>query len=775
MIDHFEHEPNLLERLFLRLAHRLRPSEGWLALTLLAGLVYATVQAVIEAEWVRELGYLHWVGIWSMLLNLVLIKGKVPRWRAVVYSVAYGFIAVLAQVGQLVPPFFRPNGQSARDLFLLKWETLFDRLLGWWRTVESGGGSRETIAFELGLAFAIWLIVAYVTYATFARHRPLPALLLIAFALAINSYFTGSLTVWSATFLALMLALTAYMHLISLEHHWQRSRIDFSQETHLDFFLSVLFVTFFLTSLSSVTPTPAIRRISTAFANSSAVAQVENMLERVFGGVDALPAGARNGQNGSGTGTASSSRGGRGVMPRSYLLGDAPELYETVVLTATVDGAAEAQAAATHWRALSYDHYTGRGWAIADERQQLVLDSAEILHPPYLATAQLNASVNWVNGSRASRYSLGIPIQFNQETMSFWRGSDDFVRVTGAGNTYQVQSAVSIATPAQLRIAPLDRVPRVIADRYTDLPDSTPDRVLALAEEITANATTPYDQAVAIEQFLRQYPYSLDIAEPPGDVDVVDYFLFEAQEGYCDYYATSMAVLGRAVGLPTRIGIGFAAAPADESGVQTLRQIDGHSWAEVYFAEYGWVEFEPTAGFSLGSSAESTPTDAPDLASAGPAPIPDATYNGQPVYWPVLLFFGTAAGLLLIWFAVRRRHVDTLEARYARLHRYALRLDVPTEHGQTPAEFQVALDDALLHFSNTATFAHTRTQTYVKILRREAVETCRLYALDVYGADSAEMPPATILSRQFDWLLTRLWLFPPTRRSAKLKSNATTG
>ena len=108
-----------------------------------------------------------------------------------------------------------------------------------------------------------------------------------------------------------------------------------------------------------------------------------------------------------------------------------------------------------------------------------------------------------------------------------------------------------------------------------------PPRVAALAQEVTAAAATPYDQALALEAFLRQYPYDLGIPAPPPEVDVADFFLFELQRGYCDYYATAMAVLARTLGLPARLASGYAAAAPDEDGVQTIRQNLAHSWPEI--------------------------------------------------------------------------------------------------------------------------------------------------------------------------------------------------
>ncbi|HAY85794.1 MAG TPA: transglutaminase, partial [Chloroflexi bacterium] len=95
--------------------------------------------------------------------------------------------------------------------------------------------------------------------------------------------------------------------------------------------------------------------------------------------------------------------------------------------------------------------------------------------------------------------------------------------------------------------------PDWIANKYLQVPDSVPARVYDLALSLTATQPTPYDRAVAIERYLRQFEYSLEIEDPPEYRDIVDYFLFEQQKGYCDYFASSMVVLARAAGLPARL------------------------------------------------------------------------------------------------------------------------------------------------------------------------------------------------------------------------------
>ena len=105
------------------------------------------------------------------------------------------------------------------------------------------------------------------------------------------------------------------------------------------------------------------------------------------------------------------------------------------------------------------------------------------------------------------------------------------------------------------------------------------------------------DKANAIADYLRsdEFTYSQDIEAPPRDADGVDHFLFETKTGYSDYFASTMVVLMRAVGVPTRLAAGYAPGEYDaENDVRVVRDFDSHGWVQVFFPEYGWIDFEPT-------------------------------------------------------------------------------------------------------------------------------------------------------------------------------------
>ena len=172
-----------------------------------------------------------------------------------------------------------------------------------------------------------------------------------------------------------------------------------------------------------------------------------------------------------------------------------------------------------------------------------------------------------------------------------WR-FDDRTEPNGA---YSMSSYVSIATDDDLREAGAE-YETFLTDHYLQLPSSLPDRVRELAERITADADNPLDKTLAVQEYLRgpEYTFSLEIEAPPSESDGVDWFLFESKTGYSDYYASSMTVMLRSVGVPARMAAGYAPGLLNEDGQRVIRDHDSHVWTQAYFPGYGWIDFEPS-------------------------------------------------------------------------------------------------------------------------------------------------------------------------------------
>ncbi|MBQ0140273.1 MAG: transglutaminase domain-containing protein [Kurthia sp.] len=138
------------------------------------------------------------------------------------------------------------------------------------------------------------------------------------------------------------------------------------------------------------------------------------------------------------------------------------------------------------------------------------------------------------------------------------------------------------------------------------VPKNLPKSVSRLALEITQEQESVYDKANAIVEYFRTagFEYSrVNVGYPTDGEDYVARFLFDTQVGYCDNFSTSMAIMMRTIGVPTRWVKGFS--PGDVNGTNpdtkmknyVVTNNNAHSWVEVYIPNVGWMPFEPTIGF----------------------------------------------------------------------------------------------------------------------------------------------------------------------------------
>ena len=735
---------------------RARPKDGWLPLLLLTAVGYCLVGAVLEAGWAPEDGVVVWATVGGLLLGSTLAYRRLSRLAAWSLIISYGLLNPLVYLAVLLPPWtvLLQGWSGLRPYWLQQGALFLDRVGSWGTAVFNNQSSQETVVFALGLGLLAYFLAAVASWQLFRHGRPLSGLTGLGLALSLNGYFGGVQLWWMGLFVGLAALLTAVMHILTLEKKWDANQVDYSDEVRTDLFVHAAAIATMLLFLALTLPDIHIPQWVAAFQQQPAVQQTEALLERVFGGVDSAGGGQPRGPDGV---------GGGGILPREFLLGDAPELYETVVMTAVVQS--ELNLAGSHWRALSYDVYTGKGWALSEERSEAIPANNLISLPSVAATSTVSQTVFWVQDGRLVRYTIGLPLQFDQDADVIWRGQTDLVRVQGRGSPYTVQSQLSQASPAMLRQTAVADVPPAILARYTALPASVPRRVLDLAQEVAnskSNArANPYDQARAIEQFLRQYPYSLEINSPPRNADSVDYFLFEQQKGYCDSYASAMVVMARAVGLPARLGIGYLAQSAAPSGEQVIRQINGHSWAEIYFAGFGWVEFEPTAAFASPHTTSSSSTlsqgeaeDAPPTVDDPiPPPLPDAGAE-RPSAWPRLLIIGAIAGILFwLW---RRGQLpagaDAVLWSYDRLQQRGGKLGKPPLASQTPGEYLLVLQRYLQQYGRFPWLSKGLAQVQPHLARITHLYVRRIYAGDANSGRVAAWQSWQKVKRPLWWL-----------------------
>jgi hypothetical protein len=242
----------------------------------------------------------------------------------------------------------------------------------------------------------------------------------------------------------------------------------------------------------------------------------------------------------------------------------------------------------SYWRGVTLDEYDGKGWLRSSSKIELLDEGRrEFVLPD---------SKQNVPGDRVYWQAYYLLSDQPNAIFTGYRPGKIYLPDTGQvrleeGTLYRTLSVVPRLRPEQLRRD------RVVSEEFSELAlPPISERTAALAESVVRGAATDYDRAARLERFLLDnYPYDLNVEPLPPGRDAADFFLFEQQAGYCSHFATTMAVMARHVGLPTRVAAGYLPGFIDPlTGTHIVRNGDAHSWVEVHFEKHGWVAFDPT-------------------------------------------------------------------------------------------------------------------------------------------------------------------------------------
>lgn len=272
----------------------------------------------------------------------------------------------------------------------------------------------------------------------------------------------------------------------------------------------------------------------------------------------------------------------------------------------------------TYYRGLGFNHYNGRGWEIQDENLQQVISP----NPP------IHINIDGIPGEKdkeivqifyiekdmpniiLSAYHLS-QLFFPSDTV--YVDSHGGVRTAFPLEAGLVYSAISFNRPldplmlrmsAKQSLHPMKHE-RLAAALDLALPDTVPPRVKALAENITRHRQGALMKAAALSSYLQNnYAYTLDVPPYGDDEDVADAFLYKYKKGYCEQFATALAVMCRSIGIPARLVTGYTSGTYNPfTGYYEVRGSDAHAWVEVMTGVFGWVELDPTPGSDLGPGA----------------------------------------------------------------------------------------------------------------------------------------------------------------------------
>ena len=675
--------------------------EDLLTFGLLGIILLAVIASIDRANWVDTMPSLYPVAYFGLFMGAALAR---LRWREGfihLLALPFGAAASLGQIMSILPG----------DTPVARYDALHDRMAEWFHIAVYGGISNDDLPFIVLVVPLVWLTCYLSSWAIFRWQNAWLALIPAGATLLVNiSFLPGDFSLAFVVFLLGATLLVTRLHLLERAKAWRAGNTPYPALLSLSVFHATFWLGLALLGLAWLMPQAGQTSALASVWNRVASPVNDRAVEwsRLFVSVnnkksfqvhdfgDFLP------------------------FLGHIELPDRPVADVTTTLPLDQAG---------YLRAQVYDIYTAQGWD-SSNRQSFELGAAEVTEVDQELLDRLSVLVTVIAQGDTGRQILtvGQPLHVNRQVEAQWTNVRSQIAglvspsAIEEGAEYQSTGSVSTATEAELRAAGTNYPPE-IRSSFLRLPGGLPSRVGALATQWSPGRDNPYDQAVAIESYLRaNYPYELNIRRTPPGRDTVDYFLFDLKRGYFDYHASAMVVLLRSLGVPSRLAVGYVIDPsARVPGTQRYRitEANAFAWPEVYFPGYGWVEFNPTPNhptISRASGEDPTATGdegtgAPDLGIGGVNPgdaAPgtgdtgpggaQATQSSRSFGWLIiaiasalaLAFVSGAAGARYAWV----RGLSGLDAP-SRLWGQTMRLAswarAGPGHDQTPREFARAL------------------------------------------------------------------------------------
>jgi transglutaminase-like putative cysteine protease/xanthosine utilization system XapX-like protein len=564
---------------------------GWFALPIYLVVVSMFPLSLQHADWVEISSQFWWIAIAGVLVGTLLGNGRMRFPRAVLAGGTLGMLMIT-----LSTTFASTGGALFRD----KLTHLAILVNNWITQVLAGEAASDPTVFVLFLGASVWCATFVGSFVLARTGRIWDAVIFNGACLVINvSVALTNLYPDLIVFTLAVLVLLVRIHIVNLQERWARQNIQPSGEMDWRLLRGGLIWTAVLVIMALITPRVGAAEVLNGAWSTFEVPYhgIEAEWQRFFAGV-------------SGPSRL------RGVsFSDSIRLGQAPNLGDRVVMTV--------EASSGHfWRAVTYDFYTGAGWRTteSDKADKITLPTAD--REAFLARFDIVVPHSNILFAANEPQKVDVPYQFYTGADKTYSTSLHALNRSQAAGTYTVTSLVSTADKQTLRKVAAT-YPDYIKAKYLQLPSTLPPRVKALAHSLLDSIPNPYDKAEALENFLRSPPfsYSPQVKPTPPGKDPIEYFLFDLRQDFCEYFASAMVVMLREAGVPARLVEGFTTGAYDSaSNAYVVREQDAHAWVEVYFPQYGWIEFEPTPSqppFARVDNSSATGSGSSDGTGAG--------------------------------------------------------------------------------------------------------------------------------------------------------------
>jgi transglutaminase-like putative cysteine protease len=710
---------------------RLTPSEGWATLAAVAGLAMTVAWSIDDAGWIPAseggTGYLPWLALLATAVGIVLAKAGLGRIRTDLVGSVIGGLFLPFIAGSVV---LSDQGLGLGfDEIVARYRAAGTVAVNVWTDFVINGQPFTTEFAHYHLVFGgiVWAAGLLAASAAVGRRRPIDAIVVTGLLLFTNEAVTAheQLPICVVFSLAAM-TLLIRTHVFEEQLTWARRRIgDPGTVSGLYLRGGATFIGVAVLGALLLTGTASSAPLQGLWTDlPQKFADVTRLLQQI------APQGGQARQGGL-----------VGFGPSAVTKGLFAPDQNQIAFTAHLPSN---DTRPYKWRAGTFATYTLFGWdwgtthAIdRPERTDLLTGTGD---DPKLDVSRTVVRIQidpqgYIGASVVSPQTID---QVDRPARVLGVGDQDrftTVEISGGGS-YTIDAlvpnlgdATNGITENRLRAAGRN-YPADIVTTYLQVPDGAiGPEAQAILDQVEASLggkdaaeRKPYDLARAMETYLQDpanFAYATDVQtevhdQCSGGVSTVECFA-RIRRGYCEYYASTMAILLRRAGIPARVAYGFLPGQREPDGSEIVKTSQTHWWVEVYFPHDGWVEFDPTGGGvgkpqPLESGAPVTPppsvtgslvpvdreTDPLNRASGGGAGVvaPRSSGSGPFAIVAVILF----AAIVLVGLAARRRNPHKPmhpDQAWGGLGRLAGRFGFGPRPQQTVYEYAGALADVL--------------------------------------------------------------------------------
>lgn len=634
---------------------KIAPNRWWdwtAVFCFLAALITASYR-FIDTKWTENLNLVVGITLLGAIIGLVLGLSKFTPWVATLLGFGYTLVILPYQFSKIIP------GDVA---FSERLTSMGGRLWNSLNLFLKNQPLTDSILFLANMLLLFWFVAIVGGYNLTRRGKPWLSIIIAGIAILVIDIYhpaVGTRGIAMGIFAVLALVLITRIHFLTRKRLWDGEEITVDSETGFSWGRGAL-----ITGIVLVVLAWNATNVVKAFAPNTperhrVVSAWNDFRQRFENAVRPLR--------------------GTTVVPREYYgddfsLGTGSQLSDRVIL-AVEPNIQSKKGLPYYWRVRSYNFYSDGKWHSTvnstepySSNQRIVYENTfeSRLTVHFSFHPERNLSMLY---APSMVYSVSRPVSLMRETVDGMRVDVTSILVDPMirpGEVYDVVSLVAAPSVLELRGSSTDYPEWV--EKYLQLPDDMPQSIGDLAREITAGLENPYDKAAAVTTWLREnIIYNQILPSVPTGEDPIEWMLFTHKQAFCNYYATAEVLMLRSLGIPARWVVGYAQGEYDaEAKAYKVRERDAHAWPEVFFPEYGWVEFEPTSsqGRLIRPSGETSPNSGiqdPDANASleegnlrdqsveeDPFDRFDSRSNLQPTVWGTLRTLAIIGGILFL-------------------------------------------------------------------------------------------------------------------------------